>query len=546
MTARIGNRFALSQVALVAMAETRLAARASLGILRHLLPIAVWAAISIVLGAIVGFAAVILPPMGALGIVAAVGVVLLWVMPDVPLVYPALIRKTFFVMLIADLCIPDYYTVQFGDLPWISARRVATFALIAPFLLAVAGSSDVRRRIASRARSSPLIIICVAGYLVMAFVSVPASELPGASLSALVEAILSWYVPFLAIIYLIEGRDDMIFILKIICFCAIFNTTAGVLEFYLQHHFFVEIFPKGMLASLIENNPTLQAIMDTGASFRNGLYRASSTFIVSLSFGEFEIIVIPIGLFFAFHRQELFERWLGWAVVIGGMAGIFVSGSRGAYVGFLASTGVFVVIWSIRKAMNERASLAPALVGVMGAISFCIVVVLILYWRRAHNLVLGGGAEAASTQGRWMQWWAAWPLIKSNPITGHGFVTGGYDIGMSIDSYVISLLLETGVPGLVFFAGIVCLPIWYGVRGYLSDLSEAGALQGALACSFIAFTLYRLVLSQRENNMLIFSLLAIVIVLNYERERKRIEESQSSRAQRRTYSHPGRHGLRSA
>jgi O-antigen ligase len=114
-------------------------------------------------------------------------------------------------------------------------------------------------------------------------------------------------------------------------------------------------------------------------------------------------------------------------------------------------------------------------------------------------MVLGSGDEAASTEGRWVQWAAALPIIKTNPITGHGFATGGADIAMSIDSYLISLLLETGVPGLVFYIGICCLPIWFGIRNYIYDLSEFGAVAGALACSFIAFALYRLVLSQREN-----------------------------------------------
>ena len=82
-------------------------------------------------------------------------------------------------------------------------------------------------------------------------------------------------------------------------------------------------------------------------------------------------------------------------------------------------------------------------------------------------MVLGGGAEEASTQGRWVQWAAAWPLLKSNPIIGHGFVTGGFEIGSSIDSYVISLLVETGVPGFLCFTGMVCLAVWYGVRAYL-------------------------------------------------------------------------------
>jgi hypothetical protein len=53
-------------------------------------------------------------------------------------------------------------------------------------------------------------------------------------------------------------------------------------------------------------------------------------------------------------------------------------------------------------------------------------------------------------------------------------------------------------------------------------VSEAGAAAGAVACSFVAFTSNRLVLSQKENHMLMFSLLAIVVVLNYEYARKRI------------------------
>ena len=412
MTTRIRSRFAVSQIASIAMAETRLAARAAPGVLRHLAPIVAWATAAIGLGAIVGFAAVVLPPLGAFGIVAIVAVLLLWVMPEVPLVYPALIRKTFYVMLVVNLCVPYYYTVQFGGLPWISARRIVIFALIMPFLLAVASSSEVRRRIASRLLASPLILICAVGYLVMAIVSIPGSSLAGESLSSLVEALLEWYVPFLAMVYVVRDEKDIVLVLKVICFCALVNSALGVVEFYFKHRFLVDVFPKSMLASLAESNPMLQTLVDGTASYRNGVFRASSTFLVPLSFGEFEIVVIPIALFFAMHRQDFFERCLGWTVAISGIVGIVVSGSRGGYVGFLASMAAFVAIWTIRKALNHRTSLAPALVGTMGAISSVIVFALILFWPRAHNIVLGGGAEQASTEGRWVQWRAALPLIE--------------------------------------------------------------------------------------------------------------------------------------
>ncbi|HEY1781411.1 MAG TPA: O-antigen ligase family protein [Roseiarcus sp.] len=534
-----GNRFSLSRTALVAVAEAKLAARVAPRVVRYLAPIVAWAIASIGLGLIVGLAAVFLPPLGAFGIVAIAAMVLLWVMPDLPLVWPNLIRKTFFVMLVADLCVPNYYAVQLGSLPWISARRLATFALFAPFLIAVAASSDTRRRIMERAGASSLIFICVLGYLVMAILSLFTSATTSESMSALVEALLSWYVPFFAMIYIVRDHDDAIFILKIICCCAVFITAFGFMEFYEHRNIFVDIFPRGMLQQLIENNPNLALLLPGDANhFRNGLYRAESAFVTPLSFGEFEIIVIPIGLFFALYRESSFEKSLGWATVFGGIIGIFASGSRGGYIGVLFSVAVFVAIWSIRKAVGNKASLAPAIVGLTGIVSFAFLIGLILFWRRAHNMVLGGGDAAASNQGRYNQWVAGIPLIRSNPITGHGFAAGGYVINSSIDSYVLSVLLETGIPGLVFFVGMALLPIWYGLRNFVSDMSESGAVAGALACSFIAFSMNRLVLSQRENHMLIFSLLAIVVVMNYEYARKQAPARVIDKPPRKTYLHP--------
>src|ERR1700729_1015101 len=385
MTTRIRNRFALSQIASVAMAETRLAGRAIPNVLRYLAPIVAWTVASIALGIVLGFSAVILPPMGAFGIVAIAGLVLLWVMPDLPLVSPAFIRKAFFFMLIADLVIPFYYTIQFSGLPWISARRLATFALIAPFLVAIAASSDVRRRIAERLRASLLIFICAAGFLAMAALSVFTSMLPTESISATTDAILSWYVPFFALIYIARDTEDVVFILKIICICALFNTAAGIVEFRLEHRFFIDIFPRGMLDTLIENNSNLGVLLPNAGDFRNGLFRAASIFITPLSFGEFEIVAIPIGLFFALHRENLFEKTLGWAVVVGGLLGIYVSGSRGGWIGVITSLAVFVVCWSIRDAMKSKASLAPATAGLVGAIGFAVVIALLTFSHSTHD-----------------------------------------------------------------------------------------------------------------------------------------------------------------
>ncbi len=381
-----------------------------------------------------------------------------------------------------------------------------------------------------------LIFICATGFLAVAALSVLTSISPTESTSALVDAVLSWYVPFFAMIYIVRDNDDLVFLLKIICLCVIFNTGAGVVEFFLKHNFFVQIFPTSMLDALIASNPTLAELLPNAQHFRNGLWRANSTFVTPLSFGEFEIIVIPIDLFFLLHREKLFEKVLGGAVAFGGIIGIFCSGSRGGFVGVMASLAVFVAFYSIRKAVSSKGSLAPAIAGLLGIIGFGCVIGAINLSHGFHDTVLGGAAQASSTNARYIQWAAGAPYIKSNPITGHGFGLGGLIIGLGqIDSYVLSLVVETGVPGLVFFLGLLVLPVWYGLRNYLSDMSESGALAGALACSFIGFIMNRLVLSQKENHMLIFSLLAVVIVLNYESARKRVPQRSADKSLRSTY-----------
>jgi O-antigen ligase len=279
-----------------------------------------------------------------------------------------------------------------------------------------------------------------------------------------------------------------------------------------------------MLDTLMTNNPRLTDLLPGPGHYRHGHYRSESSFVTPLSFGEFEIIVIPIGLFFAFHRDNLFEKTLGWAVMFSGIIGIFCSGSRGGWLGVIVTGPIFVAIWSIRKMMRNKASLGPAIACAAGLILFGCLIALISISHSFHDMVLGGASEASSTDARYTQWAMGMKYIKSNPITGHGFEMGGGLIGNQIDSYILSLVLDTGVPGLVFFVGMLLLPIWYGLRSYLSDMSEYGALAGALACSFIAFTVNRLVLAQTENHMLIFSLLAIVIVANYEHARKRIPQ----------------------
>ena len=246
--------------------EAKFATRGASKILRSVAIAAGWVGVSVLYGLIVGFAAVFFPPTAAFGLVAPALLFLVWVTPDLKIDPLRVVRKAFFVMLVVDLCVPFYYTVQVVGLPWISARRVAVFALLVPFVLGVAASADVRKRITDRIQQSKFIVISAVGFAAIflsIFTSVDASE----TAPQVVDATLSWYVPFFAAIYVIENYEDALFFLRTVCISAIFVAILGILEFRLQYQFLFNVFPRGMLEQLMAANPTFAAMV-TSSPFR--------------------------------------------------------------------------------------------------------------------------------------------------------------------------------------------------------------------------------------------------------------------------------------
>ena len=493
-----------------------------------------WAAVAIVLGSLVGFAAVILPPVGTFGIVAVAAIVLLWVMPELPTVADSTIRRLFFAVVLVNLCVPVYYafTIPGSGIPWVSLRRLVTFALVTVFGYNYAASSDFRKFIKGILSANYVTSSCVIGFYVLACLSILTSISPAATLDQAMTVFLEWYVAFFATLYVIRNEQQLQTLIFLLCCCAIFISAAGVVEYFLWRNLFLAILPEAVKEALAAGSPTFQAMI-TVLPLRDGHWRASSLFVNALSFAQFEALVAPIAFVWMAHGRSGRLRAFGAVVTVSVMFGIFASGSRGGYVALIVATAYFVAIWLIRKWKFERRSLGPALVGFMGAAGFAVLIPLILFYPRVHNAVLGGGAEAASDEGRRVQWAMGITHIESNPITGHGFGQGATIIGYfnpgasfpTVDSGILSMLVEVGVPGMVLFVGMVLSASWSGLRRYLTDPSFNGALGGGLSAAMLAFLVYLTVLSQRDNHGYMFILIACVILQESFAKKARSESS---------------------
>ena len=117
----------------------------------------------------------------------------------------------------------------------------------------------------------------------------------------------------------------------------------------------------------------------------------------------------------------------------------------------------------------------------------------------------------------------AWPKIFANPVTGYGYLQSGVAIGyvspdgtITVDSFLLTLLTETGVPSVVFFFGAaIVAPHISPVGGTFATQAPNGAFGGRLAASIAAFAAYRFFLSQRENMTLFYVMMACAGLLHH-------------------------------
>ena len=478
-----------------------------------------WGIPILLIGLVTGGMCVFLPPPGLAGVVAFAAVCLLWALPELRTVPEKPLRRMFFITVAVQLCVPNYYAIATGIFPWISIRRLFTLAVIVLFGLTIAGSKSARIKISATLGSNRVLSIAVIGFLVTMVLSFFTSVNLAYSLKEFSDGFLNWYVPLFVGLLVVRTEADVVLLFKVIAIADIIDGIGGAIEFAMQHRVYFDLIPKSMLDLMLVDNPSL-ARMVYGISIRNGYYRASSIFSVSLSFGEFAAMVVPIAAYFVLYGRNRRDRALGVATGISSLVGIFTSGARGGYTSLLVAMPIMAFIWTVRYSKaNPRSLTGIIMAGVFVAGTIC-ALAAVESWPRLHDVVIGSEYDGAeSTAARYEQWDLAIPHILANPVTGHGMGNGGAVVGYhadtvpSIDSYILTLLVETGVPGLLLFFATMAIAAWRGMRLYLTDPDEGAAVGGALACSLIAYMVYRIALSQTESNNLAFIVVGLIFAL---------------------------------
>lgn len=487
----------------------------------------------VALGLFYGFAIALLPVQMYVILalpVAALSLIVVWALPELPIGPTKLLMRLYLIYVCVLVLWPNYLSIQLPGLPWISLRRLVSLLSAVVFVISYSVSRSVRERLSELKKSSPLLLRAVALFATIQFLTLFLSpSIFGAFSSTLDMWLGTTVLFFIAAWALTFDRVRYIFLTTLIV-CTGLLCLLGVAEALNKQVLWANYIP----SFLQIGDEVIERILTP--QLRDGKYRVTTVFTVSLCFAEFLAIVVP----FVIHRvtsAKALKAQVAWGffdllilVVIG------QTQSRLGILGWLIAHASYLTLWAFRRWKRERGDiLAPALS--LGAACGAFLFFVGMFTVDAIKYrTIGGGSTGHSDDARREQFALLWPKLWANPF-GYGTGSSGNVLGfrqpgglLSVDSYVITVLLDYGVLGfLLFFGMFVYASVKMG-RIYWRSEHPISDLALPLFSSMLVIIQIRTVLSQTDNLSFIFTLLAFVASIIWWEQKRLGAEASTTRA----------------
>ncbi len=456
----------------------------------------------------------------------------LWLLPDAGGFYEATYVRLAYWLVAVNILWPPYIALSLTGLPWLSPLRVLTALLVSAFVFNYATSSEMRRTVADSINGVPIINRLFWAFWLLTTLTLALSSQLSFSIGKYANNQIYWTL-FFMIGAVVARRPGMVSRAgAILVFATLMVLPAALYEFRVQRVPWVEYVPGWLWG----DEELITDLLDSGARAGTDMYRVRGTTTNSLYFAEYLAIVFPLVVHAFAISKGLLKQLVLLAGVVGMMIVMYLTGARSGVVGILLTFVLYLALAALRKRSENPVSLvATATLAAYPAI-LALVAGLVLFWRRARVMVLGGGQHQASTDARGMQWEMGWRILQGNPV-GHGASRSGEVLGwtapdgsMTIDSYYLSVMLDYGVIALPIFCAMFALPIWYAWKSTQRPQLPDVQMMVPLAIGLFNFVVIKGVLSSESNMPLTFLFLGFVVALV---ARQRADEALPAAAQGR-------------
>ncbi|OQK17899.1 hypothetical protein AU255_08570 [Methyloprofundus sedimenti] len=397
---------------------------------------------------------------------------------------------------------PTYIAMKFGSLPALSPDRLMQMALILVFILYFVFKTKKINRLKNY-KSIVFIIFYYSLWNLCA--SIFGSENIAASISSLTNwFILGPFLLFFTFAFITKEKEINNLISTIILIMFIVNII-GLIEVCKG-----ELLFKNFL--ITENEYTLGAMTE---NTRNGIYRIRSVFSNPLVYAQFLLAVIPLQFYNYKQKNSLIIKSLLFMDIGLSVFLLYKTGSR-------AGLALAIMMPCLKYYIAMYKKRWFKLVSIPIVIFFTVIIIIGVYNYTQENIATVNNLhtmnvhgqiddETLSTLARVLQFQLGFESVKLHPISGIGF---GEEMKAveplhSIDNYYLTLVLSTGIVGLMFFMTVVFRVINRAIKNIKIYKDEMTVY---LLVSFILLLVYYFILSIPKANSLLFLIASLIYI----------------------------------
>jgi len=335
-------------------------------------------------------------------------------------------------------------------------------------------------------------IVFIVFYLFTQMSGIVFSAYPVNALNGFFKSLTEVIIPTLLAFMVIKTRAAVEFIVNVLILISFFVAIVGVWEYYSNSPFWLMVLPEFLKGSAEHIQSALSPTL------RDGEYRLKSIFAHPLSMVQYQAVAVPLIIYRLILTKSVILRLLLTLLLFLTIFVMFESGSRSVIPALIAQIGVALVAIAITVIINKKGSFLQWMyvsmfpfMAVLGSL------VLI----KGRGLFMGGSdLEYSSSMARFEMWNLGLERIMSNPLAGvFGFGQGSstdivnWNGGASIDSYILTVLIDNGILGLIAFVlmnlitVILAYRVWskLGARDHL-PLAIVAAMAGYLVIALIS------------------------------------------------------------
>ena len=448
--------------------------------------------------------------------------IIFWMLPDIGGVQINRMQSLLVAFLGFSIAWPNYLAFNLPGLPWITPTRIALFWLVGVFVLNFSTSRELRDGLRDTVSAMPRYMKVFWLFWLVSTISLVFSDMITVSINRYINNQIYWTMIFFVTALAATRPGFVARIARMMLVATIIVLVYTLYEAQAQRVIWIEHLPP-----FLKIDPeVIEIVMEAQARAGTESYRVRGPYIIALYFSEFLTMAFPFFVH-ATAQERRFKPFVALAVAtLGVMVIMFLTDARSAMVGMvivLAAYPLFIAWQQLIK--KNRSILGAAVVYGYPAIA-TVLALIIVFWRRAHVMVLGGGQHQASSDARNEQWALAWPKLASHPF-GHGTARGNEVLGYftpsgkgTVDSYYLTIMLDSGVLALPLFIMAFMIPALVAVLYFRNAKTPEMQLLAPLSLALVNFTIVKSVLSTEHTVPLAFMFVGCIVGLVWQAQRQ--------------------------